>query len=314
MESFNFTCEDGTTATGIASIPARRSQQPKYRPLVVGLHGGGYNCEYFDGEAGHTALHASRNLGVPFVAIDRPCYGGTSSILPLAPESSFQEASAARLHTQILPLIWAKYGIRESCTCMVLLCHSLGVAVGIPIAAMHAQEGHHLYPLGGIIASGLAHQRHARAVEGTSTVHEHPTDFIESGPIEEKDKIMFLPGTVDPKVLEHSMRLNHPVPKAEVTGMIDTWIPQWRTRWGAHVVVPVLFVIASGDPYFVASQEHLQECTEAFSRSSHVEGSLIIGAPHCMELSYWSSGWYSRCFGFALECATSFGVVTAESN
>jgi len=40
----------------------------------------------------------------------------------------------------------------------------------------------------------------------------------------------------------------------------------------------------------------------------HVEGSLLRGAPHCIELSFWAQGRYARCFGFAMECSASFSA------
>ena len=306
MEPFTWSFPNGSTVSGILSIPPGSNYEPKFKPLIVGLHGGGYDCQYFDGDSRHTAKIASKGLGVPFIAIDRPCYGGTSSVLPIPPGSSFITESASRLHSHILPHLWTKYGMPEACTCVVLLCHSLGVAVGVATAAAHAKDETPEYPLGGLIVSGLGHQQHPDAVGATATVEDEPTAFI-TMPVEVKDKVMFRPGTVDSTILQQSERLNRPVPVTEIDAMIKAWIPQWRETWGAYVTVPVLFAMAELDLYFLGTQEHVEECVQAFPRSKGVEGIVVRGAPHCMELSHWSSGWYARCFGFAIECAATYG-------
>lgn len=54
------------------------------------------------------------------------------------------------------------------------------------------------------------------------------------------------------------------------------------------------------------TEEHLRELASAFTKSERVDGTIVEGAPHNMEMSYWARGWYARCFGFALECAASF--------
>lgn len=56
------------------------------------------------------------------------------------------------------------------------------------------------------------------------------------------------------------------------------------------------------------SKEEVDVCLAAFKKSERVEGGLVQKAPHCLELSHWSVGWYARCFGWALECAASFAV------
>jgi len=80
----------------------------------------------------------------------------------------------------------------------------------------------------------------------------------------------------------------------------------WRERWASHVVIPVYYALPEKEVAFMGTQQHLDECVQVFTKSKRVEGSLIPGAPHCMELSYWSSSWYARCFEFAMECAVTF--------
>lgn len=69
-------------------------------------------------------------------------------------------------------------------------------------------------------------------------------------------------------------------------------------------------MVSELDLFFVATEEEVEVCLNAFKKSSRVEGGLVRNAPHCLELSYWSQGWYARCFGWAMECATSFAMQT----
>lgn len=133
-----------------------------------------------------------------------------------------------------------------------------------------------------------------------------------SQPVEFKDNMMFGPGTgtVDPAVLEQSERLSCLIPVSEANSVGAVWKATWRAEWAGKVRVPVMFAFAELDCWFEGSREHLRECVEAFSASPRVDGSFVLGAPHCMELSLWSRGWYARCFGFAMECA----VISSSGN
>jgi hypothetical protein len=175
---------------------------------------------------------------------------------------------------------------------------------GIIAAAMHAQDENPLYPLGGLIASGLG-EKQPPSAGSTPNIHIRIGADHLLMPVDIKDKIMFRPGTTSPEVLAQSKRLNVPIPDAEVQHFRDVWFPTWREKWARHVVVPVMFALVDKDPFFDVTKLELENCISAFKSSVRVDGSLIQGAPHCMELSYWSQGWYARCFGFAMECSAS---------
>lgn len=102
------------------------SERSEYCPLVVGLHGGTYSNQYYDVDLNHTAAIASNGAAIPFVAIDRPGYAGSSSISPDPEGSTYQESDGACLHQFILPALWAEFGAPNGCNSIVLFCHSLG--------------------------------------------------------------------------------------------------------------------------------------------------------------------------------------------
>lgn len=311
MKQFRLTLSNHGTVTGAYSIPLPSSSPVDYRPLIIGLHGGCYDHQYFDALPKYSASLASDAFGVPFVAIDRPSYGGTSSILPIPNDSDFSQESAIALHCFIMPRLWVEFGAPNGCTCIVLLCHSLGVMVGVATAAMHGRDKKPSYPLGGLIASGMGNTQAALVKESNPFYHPVGDDHARFL-LEAKDAIMFKPGTYASEILRESERLNAVFPIPEVAGFATEWMPTWKEKWAPAVKAPVMYALVEDDPYFVATQEEVDRCVKAFTNSTRVEGSLIRSAPHCLELSHWSQGWYARCFGFAIECAASFAVAFEE--
>ncbi|RDW70892.1 uncharacterized protein DSM5745_08403 [Aspergillus mulundensis] len=307
MQSFKLPLPNGATVAGIHNIPPVASS-PHYRPLIVGLHGGSYDCHYFDANEEYTAAKQSTALGVPFVAIDRPCYGGTTSFLPVPEDTDFTSETGRWLHEHILPALWTEFGVSNSCNCIVVLAHSLGVMGATFAAALHAQDKTPAYPLGGIIASGLGDQFLSGGEEAPIRKPDVPP-YHTLFPLDVKDQMMFRPGTVDPEILACSESLNVPSPLADAESLSSVWAPKWR-EWASHITAPVKFALMEQDCFFVGTEEHVRSCVGAFVKSSRVDGSFVRGAPHCLELSYWAPGWYASCFGFALECAASFAVRT----
>jgi pimeloyl-ACP methyl ester carboxylesterase len=307
MQPFQLKLANNGIVSGMHSIPLPPSISSFHRPLVVGLHGGCYNSQYFDATPKTSASTMSTSLGVPFVSIDRPSYGGTSSILPIPEGSDFNRETGIYLHYHILPKLWSEFGQPNRCNSIVLLCHSFGVMGGIVAASLHAQDKEPLYPLGGLIANGMGHIQSSSMKENPPTFQPMDDNYALL-PLEAKDSIMFKPGTVDSEVLEQTERLNSPIPIAEVALFAKVWLPVWKTKWAAHISVPVMFSLVDNDPFFTTNEEDLEGCVKAFEKSVRVDRSLVKEAPHCIELSRWSYGWYARCFGFALECAANMAV------
>ncbi|RAH77206.1 hypothetical protein BO86DRAFT_441135 [Aspergillus japonicus CBS 114.51] len=304
MQPLRIKLSNGGTVTGLQSIPPASASHLRYRPLVVALHGGCYDSQYFQGIAPYSAQIPSVALGVPFVAIDRPSYGGTSSILPVPEGTDFYQETGRWLHRYILPQIWSDLGAPSNCNCIILLSHSLGVPGAIVAATLHAQDDAPRYPLGGLIASGMGNTQLPAMRASSPSFVTIDADHVQF-PGEYKDAVMFRPGTAAAEVLGLCERLNAISPLPDLVDFPTIWLPVWKETWASHVVVPVMFALVEDDPFFIADQSELDTCVRAFKRSARVDGSLVRGAPHCMELSYWSQGWYARCFGFAMECAAS---------
>jgi len=151
----------------------------------------------------------------------------------------------------------------------VLLGHSLGTAVSVATAALHGRDQTAPYPLGGLIVSGLGHQLRDLASSNYSAVPLQDTmEFITSA-IEDKNRLMFSsPDTADPAAIEASERMNLPFPLAEIVSLRNVWVPHWRERWASHVVVPVYYALPEREVAFVGTQEHVDECVQAFTKSN----------------------------------------------
>jgi pimeloyl-ACP methyl ester carboxylesterase len=311
MEPFRLILANNGTVTGAHSIPSPSSSPVHHRPLIVGLHGGCYDHQYFNALPEYSASVASKAFGIPFIAIDRPSYGGTSCVLPIPEGSDFTQESAKLLHHSILPRLWTEFGTPNGCNCIVLLSHSLGVMVGIVVAAMHARDENPTYPLGGLIASGMG-DVHSKAMKGITPSYPKVDETHALCPVEIKDTLMFKPGTYAPEMLQESERLNAICPIPELIGFATEWLPVWKEKWAPLVKAPVMFSLVEDDPFFEADEKEIDRCVRAFTNSVRVDGSLLRGAPHCVELSFWAQGWYARCFGFAMECSASFCIVGSE--
>lgn len=305
MESFKLTLSNQGTVSGAHSILKTTSSLLRNRPLIVSLHGGCYDHQYFDALPGYSASTASNAFGVPFVTIDRPSYGGTSSVLPVPRDSDFTTESAFMMHRFILPRLWSEFGQPNGCNSIVLLSHSLGVIVGVATAALHGRDEQPAYPLAGLIASGMGDTQSA-SMRGKTVSYPQVDNDHALMAVEGKDAVMFKPGTYDPEMLNESERLNAVAPIPELVEFPTKWMAVWKEKWAPAVKVPVMYSLVDDDPFFVVNQEELDRCVKAFTSSSRAEGSLILGAPHCVELSYWAQGWYAPCFGFAMECSASF--------
>lgn len=306
MDAFKLTLADDTTLSGIHNIPAPTSSRTKYCPLVVGLHGGCYTSQYFDASPDYTASLTSNSLAVPFVAIDRPGYKDSTPLTSIPEGSSFPEEWGTRLHQSILPALWTEFGLPNACTCIILHCHSLGANGAFVAASLYATASTTpAYPCGGIVVSGFGS---LLKDTGGHTAQPDPAPSHVSIPIQVKDSTLLLPGTADEQVYAQSERIDHAMPFEEIASLRKSWLSTWRQKWGANVTVPIMIALAERDHYWDATDDHLRDFTSCFPRSTRIDTSIIKAAPHNLELSYWSTGWYARSFGFAIECAVSHAL------
>ena len=300
MKPFGIELPDSAIVTGLVSIPPSIRATPKHIPLVVGIHGGTFSASYFDADANHTASLTSDGLGVPFLAFNRPGYRDTTPF-QIPANSSFHIEQGKYFHNVLFPAFWKQYGEPHGCSCLVLLCHSMGVPGAIVAASMHADEpaGSKSYPLGGLVLSGFGTMG-----TGNRAPMRGTTDL--DWPKEVKDDVMLGPidsGMSDPEIYKQTETLGTTMTLAELAGAgPETWFAHWR-EYAGKIKVPVLVGMAEKDHLWQGTTEHVQDFLAGFEGSKRREGGVILGSPHCTELSYAGKGWYARTFGFAMECA-----------
>ena len=301
---FSLTLSNGATVTGIYHIPKRSLTAPVYLPLVVGIHGGSCFASHFDIDSKHTASNASTALGVPFVAFNRPNYKGTSSTLPVAAKTTYLQEDGNWMHYFIFPALWESFGRPNSCTAIVLLCHSLGVPCAIVAAALHSRDKAPAYPLAGSIFSGYG------PVSGY--IQPHLPDVQEVNfPLDIKKVFMGADPDLDlceESVYEQSAYQNTGMPIDEVEDLRNVqegWY-SYCESYTADITCPLQLTMSTNDGAWKATRAGMIEYAQVFSRSERVDTSLILGPPHAIEWSKWASGWYVRSFGWSIEVTTSY--------
>ena len=300
MRQFKIELSNSAIVTGLVSVPPSSRATPRHKPLVIGIHGGTYSASYFDADANHTASITSEGLGVPFLAFNRPGYRDTTPF-QIPSDSSFHIEQGKYFHNVLFPAIWKQHGKPNGCSCLVLVSHSMGVPGSIVAASLHADEpaGSKSYPLAGLVLSGFGTMGTDNRAPMRGT-----TDL--DWPKEVKDPVMLGPvesGMSDPAIYEQTEVLGTTMTLAELAGAgPDTWFAHWK-EYAAKIKVPGLVDMAEHDHKWKGTAEDGQDFLGEFAGSKRREGGVVLGAPHCMELSYAGKGWYARIFGFAMECA-----------
>lgn len=131
--------------------------------------------------------------------------------------------------------------------------------------------------------------------------------FSSKLPDEFKDPIML--GTPEENLAYHSIykqtaALQSEMPPDELSDALTQWLGYW-TKYAAEISVPVMYGLAEVDNLWSASEQSVRNFAAAFQKSPRVESGIILGSAHCSELCKVSRGWYTRAFGFAMECAVA---------
>ncbi|KAJ5612132.1 hypothetical protein N7510_005326 [Penicillium lagena] len=292
--------------SGRFSVPKNRSSS-KFVPLLVCIHGGGYDSEYFDASPEYSITAVTKALGIPVVAIDRPGYGDSDPFQPPIPsdgprkDDTFAHQQGLYLNSYVLPAVWQEFGEKSGATAVVLLAHSIGAMMAISAAGQDSGR----YPLAGLITSGIGAElnleisaRFLSLLGSTEQTHAKFNTVI-------RDAAMLqLPAmkVTDPQVAQFSERLNKPTPIQEMIEINTTWLDSWH-RYSHAIKVPVMYGISEFDELWLSTQEAVHKYRDAFPASPRVECGIVPMAPHCIELSLQSRGWLARCCGFAMECA-----------
>lgn len=332
MEAFSIDVANGQRITGRHCLPKvdRSTSDKSARPLIICIHGGSYNSEYFDANADYSWSKLANTCDIPIVSIDRPGYGGSTELPdqhvlggPNTPSPT--ERQAEFINNSVIPRIWDEFGSKSGASSVVILGHSVGALVAIQTAAWCTTQGTTSYHLSGLIISGIGwvwypgsvarsngqmsngdKEESAQSTEDTNyfTYELTDKDFLMFDYTADKNPADML---INPDVLKLTEQLNQPTPVAEIIDVTQLWPSYWR-RETAKVNVPVFYALNEVDPWFDSSEDTVPNFAGSFTNSPKVMHSRVARAPHCMELSLQAKGWMLQCGGFALECAVTFDL------
>jgi pimeloyl-ACP methyl ester carboxylesterase len=301
MQPFELDLLDGGKASGRLRFP-ERTNLPSRMPLIVCMHGGSYDSEYFDADAQHSIFGLATRIGIPVIALDRPGYG-KSKVVTVTDET-YAEAQGKYINSTILPALWKEFEKRSNAKAIVLLAHSIGAMMATIAAGSYTVD--QSYPLAGLITSGIGSQLHEGPREGMKQLLSIETNLINFD-AQTKDAIMLqwpMKNVVESTTWQLTEKLNKPIPREELSDINTNWLTYWK-KYANNLTVPIMYGSAEFDALWVSSNNAIEEYRQSFSSSPKVECGLIPKAPHCIELSCQSMAWYLRCFGFAMECVVA---------
>ncbi|KAJ5101126.1 hypothetical protein N7456_007178 [Penicillium angulare] len=311
MKTFSFELDDGRRVSGRVSLPPAAPGKG-FCPLLVCLHGGSYDSEYFDATPEYSITQISDALGIPVVSIDRPGYGdSTQPALPQGESTTYAQVQGKYINEQILPRVWQEYGTQSGATAIVLLSHSIGAMMATISAACRTNTGN--YPLAGLITSGIGAETNPVIAQQFKDIITPGQEFMKFDPAIKDMSMLQLPHKklADPEITEFTAALNRPTPIGEFMDINYTWLSYWKEYSGV-IDVPLLYGISEFDELWMSTSESMQQYRDAFPSCPRIESSIIPQAPHCIELSYQRRGWLAKCCGFALECATWYALAKQD--
>ena len=190
---------------------------------------------------------------------------------------------------------------------MVLSCRSLAVPPAIIAAVKNASRP--TSPLAGLILSGWGAETsmHPFGSPAGLPSKDKPGHLVFTE--EAKNTAMFgnaSQGSYDPAVLKHTNRLNTSFAIEEVMHINREkrgWWSYWEQDYAKKLEIPVMFAVGSNDYLWNGSPQAVDKFIAAFSCNHHITGRSIEGAPHALESSKWSVGWYGMCYSFAIQAA-----------
>jgi len=257
------------------------------KPLLVCLHGGGYDSRYFD-IAGHSLLSDAADHGFNAIALDRPGYGAS----PVPAGGYPGLAEAAQIISVALESLWETYG--SACPGIVLIGHSIGGAIAIHLAASPQR-----WPLLGVSVSGLGHIHILPTGPWDGATRDATVDM----PSEVRRMLLWGPDwTLQGAFTDRYAAADRPGPVAELVEIKDSW-PHDFVGLAAQVQVPVQFAAAEFETIWQVSPQAVAEFAASFSAAPFVVGNRYHAVGHCIDHHALGYAWHLEQFAFALRCA-----------
>ncbi|MDZ7914881.1 MAG: alpha/beta hydrolase [Rhodococcus sp. (in: high G+C Gram-positive bacteria)] len=256
-------------------------------PLLVFIHGGGYDERYFD-VGGRSVIQQAAAAGFGTVALTRPGYPTNDSIA--ADHPGF--AKSAEILDEAIADAWQQLGSGRPG--VVLVTHSVGSAIGIHLAARQVS-----FPLLGLATSAIADVL-APAAQGV--VSSFPPSICVDLPFAAMRGLLFGPDwTVASEVLEAGADYLVRCPTNEVHELAQNW-PTDLKNLAPHVSIPVQYVLAEFDGMWPSSQDAVDRMAAYFTGTPFVDAKLWRGTGHNIELHTMGRTYVNVVLAFAERC------------
>lgn len=257
-------------------------------PLIVALHGGGYNSGYFD-VPGHSLLDLGEATGFRVFLLDRPGYGGSDPL----PGGAVTFRHSAEVLDAAIGALWDEYGAGHPG--VVLLSHSIGSAIAVHIAARQP-----CWPLLGISIHGVGDRSPEHIVSAWRALP--PGGPVRLPPGQRRALLYGPEETVDVNVLEPAKASAEPVPPGEMLEIVGEWTESVATL-AAAVTVPVQYTLAEHDGLWIVDESRVAAFAGYFTSAPWVDARLQAGAGHNLDHHRLSRALHLRQLAFASECA-----------
>lgn len=257
-------------------------------PLLVCLHGGGYDSRYFDAP-GCSLVRQASAAGFSIVSLNRPGY-------PTDDDSARRQPSfshAAGIIADAITDLWDQLGIGRPG--IVLVGHSIGAAVAIHVAAERTSS-----PLLGLAISGVSNELAPVVAE---LIQQLPADISLPMPSELQRQLFYGPDwTLSTTTLAEVSSLVVNTPSADLVELTTRWTDD-LPKVAARVEVPVHYALAEFDGLWETSTERVATIARYFSAAPFVEASFWRCVGHNIEHHRLGAAYNRAVLAFAERCA-----------
>lgn len=261
-------------------------------PLIVCLHGGGYDDRYFDAPA-HSFMERAASAGFSSAALSRP--GCPATDTSAAHQPSFE--AAAGIIADAIGQLWT--ALDTGGPGVVLVGHSIGAAIAIYIAARQRD-----WPLLGVAISGVGDVPDEAAVERFSQL---PANLAVQLPFSAVRPTLYGPDwTLAADTLGNVEGLLVSCSSADLIEINVRW-PRELPALAPEVGVPVHYVLAEYDGLWKVSAERVRTFAAYFTQAPFVDAALWRNAGHNIEHHRVGPAYVHSVLGFASRCAVENG-------
>lgn len=237
------------------------------RPLLVCIHGGGCNGDYFD-VTGCSMLAAARERGFAVLRVNRPGHGGTPTPVGARPVAT-SPAPIRRFIDEV------RAGPAPASNGVALIGHSIGGAVALRLAGEGAD-----WPLRAVAVSGIG-DRVAPDMAGVSVDRDAERVDAPRG----LDALLFENGgrPLSWRALASLRRAAEPWLVSEVLEIVEDWPVQWPAVARA-VAVPVQVRLAEHERLWATGQAAIDRIAALLSAAPVVDAALLPEGGHLYEV------------------------------